>query len=189
MRQVIHWIVTLLLAAAPRASIDVPAEGKTAATCGAPEVVVGAVEYNKLTCAGIASMKVHAYAEAARYFDKALQIPLLEQPNFKLLPRLALAQFRAGDEEAGRATLEEAELALSVLAGVVRCVEEQGGFALVYSTGLPVNSSRAGRVARRMCGAAYDGYYIRATLQSFLRDSELIRYFFTVQAELERPRH
>jgi hypothetical protein len=148
------------------------------------ELIAGATEYNKLTCVGIDLMEEKAYGEAVRYFERALQIPLPEQPNFKLLPRLALAQFHAGDREKAQATLEAAELAVSVFAGVIKCVEGPTGFALIYSSGLPVTSSQEGNIASRMCGAAYDDYYTRTSLESFVRDSEIIRYFFRIGDEI-----
>jgi hypothetical protein len=186
MRVVVLWTVALLLAAV-LCSLLANANGtKNDGTCGAAEVVPGAAEYNKLTCIGIDLMGENAYGEAVRHFERALQIPLLEQPNFKLLPRLALSYFRAGNLEKARTTLGAAELALSVFAGVIQCVEGESGFSLVYSSGAPVTALQKDKIGRRMCGAAYDGYYVRPSLESFVSDSEMIRYFFQVREEIDR---
>ena len=188
MRAIVVLVVTFVLAVTLCVPASCARDKEEDVTCDVAEVVAGAVEYNELARSGVALMKDGAYREAAKHFERALKIPLFEQPNFKLLPRLALAQFRAGDREKADATLERAELALSVLAGVVYCVEGEAGFELVYSTGHPVTSSQEANVAGRMCGAAYDGYYVRPTLESFVRDSELLQCFFDIREEIERSR-
>jgi len=130
-------------------------------------------------------MEQRACAEAADRFEKALELHLFEQPNYKLLSRLALARFRAGDHVRANIAMESAELALSVLAGVVRCIETKEGFELIKASGRHISSSQRDAVRARMCGAAYDGYYVRPKLETFLRDADLIRYFFEVKSEID----
>ncbi|GMW07705.1 MAG: hypothetical protein AMXMBFR8_25010 [Nevskiales bacterium] len=153
--------------------------------CASLEVVGNNAEYDRLVCEGEELMGQGRFADAAQRLEAALRIPLFEQPNFKPLPRLALAYFRSGRAKQAEMTIDEAQLALSVLADVARCVEGDAGFFIVYANGSPVTSLRRNETARRMCGAAYDGYYVRTTLQSFLRDAELIQYFFRVKEEIE----
>ncbi len=186
MRALLLWGVALLLAAVLGSPLANANGTKSDEACGAAEVVPGAAEYNKLACIGIDLMGENAHGEAVTHFERALRIPLLEQPNFKLLPRLALAYSRAGNPEKARATLGSAELALSVFAGVIQCVEGESGFELAYSSGLPVTALQKEEIAKRMCGAAYDGYYVRPNLESFVKDSEIVRYFFQVREEINR---
>jgi len=153
--------------------------------CTTLELVEGYDTYNGLVCEGIRLMGQGLNADAAERFEKALEIQLFEQPNFQLLPRLALARSRAGDRLRAKAASETAEIALQILTGVARCVETDEWFELVTVYGERIRSPHHHAVVRRMCGAARDGCYLHQSLEAFLHDADLAHYFFEVKSEIE----
>ncbi|MGE0467384.1 MAG: hypothetical protein AB7P44_13165 [Steroidobacteraceae bacterium] len=156
----------------------------TAQTCASPETVFGQDEYNALVCEGIGLLSAAANTAAADRLQQALELKLFEVPNFRPLARLALAQFRAGQENTALATLEQAELSLQVLIGAARCIETEEGYEIVHVLSEELRSDSEELVTRRMCGIAYDGSYLWLEFDAFLRDAELIRQFVDIRREV-----
>jgi len=153
-------------------------------TCSALERVEPYDDYNRLTCQGIARMEQRAYAEAASLFEQALAIDFFEMPNYQLLPRLALAHFRAGDPVRARVDLETAKLSLDVLTGVADCVETDKWSEIVdVATAKRIDSPQHDAVVLRMCGAAREATGL--TEKGWRETAALIRYFGEVKAEIE----
>ena len=66
-------------------------------------------------------MDAGQYVDAAKTMEEALRMEFLDVPNYALLPRLALAYYRAGRLEEAKSHLRMAELSLSLVAGVIEC--------------------------------------------------------------------
>jgi hypothetical protein len=96
-----------------------------------PELVMtdfdGFDAYNRLVCVGMADLEAGRPNRAARRFERALAIPFHEAPNFELLPRLALAYWKAGRRALARQTLRKAHLALLISNGKMRCTVRPDG--------------------------------------------------------------
>nr|VFJ50500.1 MAG: hypothetical protein BECKDK2373C_GA0170839_102910 [Candidatus Kentron sp. DK] len=159
---------------------------ETQSDCDAPELVEGSgPEYNQLVCDGARLMAQGYYGEATKAFEAAMKIPFLDMPNFKLFPRLALAYFMAGEREKATENLEKADLSLSVLTGIVRCKEDDRGlFFLVHESGKRIDNID---IVHRMCGAAYDYFYGRYSLEQVLQDAELVRRYFDIRDRIQQP--
>lgn len=143
--------------------------------------------YDVLACEGLELMEKKAYAEAAKRFERALAIGLFEQPNYKLLPLLALAHHRAGDKAKALAALESAELALNVLTGIGKCVDEGDDKFVLYEEGMPVRSPQAAATVDRMCGAILEDYYMPSSLRRFVAFADRVREFLEVSDEIHPP--
>ncbi|MBO6634685.1 hypothetical protein [Parvibaculum sp.] len=144
--------------------------------------------YREKTCRGERLEKEGRYGEAAEAYQAALDMDLFEVPNFELLPRLALMHHMAGDEAQARETLEEAKLALQVMAGAVVCYGSDGTteFHLKERSGarLP-DSPLTEKVMNRMCGAMYEGTYGNYTsLEGLLADAKLVEEYYSVEGEV-----
>jgi hypothetical protein len=176
------FAIAALLAVTQAAETQSPRSEQGPEVCVAPEVVAGAAEYNRLACQGIDLMAQGRNREAIEILQQALAIKLFEQPNHRLLPRLALATFRAGLD--AQEALEEAELATELLVGVLRCQETDDGFRIVSPSTRQPTSRLLPMVAHRMCGAAYDYYYVWPDLRAFLLDAALVEYLQEVRAEI-----
>lgn len=132
--------------------------------CEAYEVLQGHDTYNALLCAGIVAYDGGRFEEAVGTFEKALDQPLFEYPNFELLPRLALAYFSSGEDRSAREYLAESELTFSVYFGILECKEEKNVYWLADHFGQRVNHPLADRTMNRMCGAILEPIYRPATL-------------------------
>ena len=163
------------------------AANATAKECQAVELH-GYEVYDKLVCSGISLMEKHEFREAVKAFEKASQISLHEFPNFKLLPRLALAHFYLGDTEKALQTLGKAELSLMVLARMVRCQEKNDRYSLVWNSGdapQKVNSSYHDEVAGIMCGTAYEYIYEAHELETVVYDASLVQEFLKAKEAIK----
>lgn len=159
--------------------------------CNAPEIIMpefqGYKDYNNLVCSGIEHMKEDRFDDAVFAFESALSISFLDIPNFELFPRLAMAYFRAGDIDNAKNNLLKAELSLSILIGVLKCVEvdvEDYGTSYIvrrYGHGGRLSGDAIDDVANKMCGAAYDYWYIQPSFDNTLHDAELIRRYLDVK--------
>ncbi|MBT8420671.1 MAG: hypothetical protein KJO08_07405 [Gammaproteobacteria bacterium] len=146
--------------------------------CDAPELVEGNAKYNQLVCNGVGFMTRNRYAEAAKTFEMAMEVPLFEMPNFELFPRLALAHFMAGNREKAMENLKKAELSLSVLTGILHCLETEQGLFVVRENGERIDDFG---ISRKMCGAAYDYFYRRFSLEQVLQEAELVKRYFDIK--------
>ncbi len=155
--------------------------------CDVPELVDGHSEYNALVCSGLRKMEEQKYNESVVLFEKALNIPLFETPNFELLPRLALALYRAGETKKSESVLLKAEMALSVFTGLMKCEETATGFNLRRVNGVRLTNQASHDAAAIMCGAAYDYVYDRQTLERVLLEGELVRNYFEIKRQI-RPK-
>jgi tetratricopeptide (TPR) repeat protein len=150
--------------------------------CSAPESSKGLdPRYDALVCEGLKAMEAGQYEAAIRNFEEAMSIRLPEVPNFMLFSRLALVHWKAGHVNRAREELAKAELALKVLVGILECKETDTGFAIVNRYGEPISSPEAEAVKRRMCGAAYEYYYERQSLEEFVSDARLVEVFLAVR--------
>jgi hypothetical protein len=169
-------------------SAGVQAQTPEKPLCSAPEVITGLEaydQYNELVCAGAKSLQSKQYKEAAAKFEAALKLDLYDVPNFQSLSRLALAYHLSGKKLLAEQYLTQSELALKVLVGELRCIENKEHVSLVYALGGKVIvSSAASEIAKRMCGGAYENYYQIRTLSGFLSDAALVKQFFEVKAKV-----
>lgn len=155
--------------------------------CRSPEVVDGASRYNQLVCAGIEAEAAGDYRGAAEALESALQVPLLEYPNYRPLPRLALALAMAGDTVNASRVLDEARLALEVVFGRTRCVYEGEQFVLrpaIAPGALDVTGTAEAATVRRMCGEAYNPHYERPLLDLLRIDRELIDLYLAADQRI-----
>lgn len=153
--------------------------------CNAIELVEGSKDYNSLVCQGHEAMYVGDYGLAINLLGKAAAIHLFEVPNYKLYPALALAYFKAGNEEKAKEYLEKSRLTLSVVVGIMHCEGTDSSFYIAeYATQL-VASKYNKDVARTMCGEVYEEAYVGRTLKGIVADAELIKYYFSVRAQIE----
>ena len=156
-------------------------------SCEAIELVEGEGSYNDLVCRGKELMERGRYLEAAKALETASNLRFHEAPNFRALGLLAKAYLMAGDRAKAMPILEEARLSLSVIAEVARCAESESGFFLVGPVGPLPKSPAASAAAARMCGGAYaDFYEWRPSLESFIRDAEVLERFGQIEAELSK---
>lgn len=153
--------------------------------CVAPELIQSAPEeYNRLVCEGIRKLQVGKFVDAVSDFEKATSIPLFEQPNFELYPRLALASARAGDARLAQEYLVKAELSLKVFTGMLSCREGEDGWHLIARELKPISEKYADAIAMRMCGAAYDYIYVRDNLERVLVEAEMVRNYLDIRKQV-----
>lgn len=157
----------------------------TSTKCEAVELIDGAEAYNEIVCKGVEFMDEENYEKAIVEFNKALDVRLHEVPNFNLYPRLALAYFLNGNDVKANENLAKAELSLSVLFGIVECIESDSGFELRRNGRWKVDSIYREEMTQRMCGAAYEYVYEERTLESVLKDSELLEHYMNIKKRLE----
>lgn len=154
--------------------------------CGAPETSRGLdSRYDALVCEGLDDLEAGRYELAIQKFEEAMNIRLNEVPNFMLFSRLALAYWKAGQANRAQEALAKAELSLGVLVGILRCIDTDTGFGIVNRYGEPVKSQYVEAITRRMCGAAYDYYYDRESLEEFVNDARLVEVFLKVRETIE----
>ena len=173
--------------------LSIHAEAGTSSNCDAPEVIdfaEGYKDYNNFLCSGIAQMKEEKYSDAVSSFKSALSIRLFEIPNFELYSRLAMAHFKAGDIENAKRSLLAAELSLSILIGVLTCVEvdvEDFGvsYIVVNEYGDRLSGDVLEEVVNKMCGAAYDYYYDQSSFAVTLSNAELIKRYLAAKKSIE----
>jgi hypothetical protein len=149
----------------------------SAQECPAPELVVGARDYNVLVCSAIAALDRGEYSKAVVSLGQVTRMSLHEYPNFRALPRLAIAYARSGRPEDARRTLDEAALSLEVYFGIARCRETADGFDIVLPSRSFRSEATARVVATRMCGEAYDSVYEQASIESLVSDLPLLEVF------------
>lgn len=180
---------TAVLMCVLAASASVLANDQAKPSCVAIELVEGEGSYNDSVCRGKELMEEGRYLEATKALETAVNLRFHEAPNFRALPLLAKAYLMAGDRGKAKEILEEARLSLSVVTEVARCSESESGFSLVGPLG-PLPKSRAASVAAaRMCGGAYaDFYEWRPSLESFLRDAEVVERFRQIEADFANER-
>ena len=156
------------------------------APCDAAEVV-GQQLYDELVCPGIAAFERGDYAEAIALFERALDTPLHEVPNYELLPQLAVAYASAGERAKAVATLAKAELAARVLTRMVLCLEsENGGSQLVWSRDLQrLTSPYYEEISGRMCGAAYDSHYHHGDLKVIEHEAAFVQRYLEAKRIIE----
>ncbi len=168
-------------------------EADTARPCDALEIIdigTGYKDYNDLVCAGIEYMKEERFMDAITSFESALSIRFLDIPNFELFPRLALAHFGAGEIENAKRSLLATELSLSILIGVLRCVEvdieEFGVSGIVQDrNGTRLTGEVVDEVSRRMCGPAYDYIYRQRSFEITLDNARLIERYLAAKRVIE----
>lgn len=156
--------------------------------CKAPELVVAQKQYNKEVCAGISMAKVGNHKAAILYFEKALQMNLLEVPNFQLIPRLALMYSYVGLKDKSMQLLGEAELALKVYTRIYRCSEQDGNFTITrnsWGKSYRIDSPHHDRVAGMMCGDAYDYIYHPESLMVNIREATLVQNYLSIKKEID----
>jgi len=144
--------------------------------CDTPELVGNDRVYDTLVCSGLSQFNSHHFTAAVIDWARASQMNLDEMPNFRLLPKLALAYWKAGDPAKASETLGEAKMALEVVAGVKHCAPE-GKRGLLDEWMKPIVDSLAVTVANRMCGEAYEDWYHRDSIQAFVRDADVMRIY------------
>ena len=144
--------------------------------------------YVVLACRGIEHMRAARYDQAAILFKEALAIPLHEAPNFELFTKFALALFRGGHDEEAKEALEMAELSLSVITGVLRCVERIDDASQTVlrkvAGGTRVSSPYEQIVVMRMCGAEQEGARILASLEEAATVGRLVEEFLAARVEI-----
>jgi tetratricopeptide (TPR) repeat protein len=116
----------------------------------------GGPEYQKQVDAAIAFFKAKQYDQALLHFQKADSVPILEAPNYELMPVIAWLQYKQGKFRDAEETVAEADLVLDVLIGKAKCEETNPGWAL-KSPGVQ-NRSTVNRVENRMCSAFLEDY-------------------------------
>lgn len=158
-----------------------------AATCNAPELA-GRASYDELVCSGTMSMMRQDYRRAIQLFDRAMEIPLLDRPNFQLYPRLALAYFRVGDREKANALLTKAELSLMLVTRMLNCEEFGSTYIIVrniWGVSSKIDSPYHDEIASRMCGAAYEAIYHPQKLEEIVGQASLLRNYFDIKAQID----
>lgn len=164
------------------------ADGQSSSLCKAPELVVNQNQYNDEVCSGILMMQSNKYKVAISHFEKALQMNLLEVPNFHLLPRLALAYSAISSNEKAITLLAQAELALKVYTRILECSEKNGKFSIVrrsWDKSYLVDSPYHDQVAAMMCGDAYAYIYQPDNLTVNIREAELVQNYLSVKKAVE----
>ena len=155
----------------------------TKVSCNAIEVYKGNDNYNHLLCSGIEYMNKKKYKDAINKFEKAMQVNLLEFPNFKIYTRLALAYFLYKDEKKAKENIQKAELSLLLYVRIIYCKDYKESYILVDKYHNYISQQYSNEISNLMCGAAYE-YIYNATLESIAYDSELIKYFVYVKNQL-----
>ena len=157
------------------------------ASCSAPELA-GRASYDELVCSGISRMAQQDYKQAVELFEKAMNVPLLDAPNFQLYPRLALAYFHLGDRDKASALLKKAELSLMVVTRVLNCEESGPSYVIarnIWRSSAKIDSPYHDEVAARMCGAAYEGIYHPEKLEEIVGETVLVRNYLEIKKEIE----
>jgi hypothetical protein len=155
------------------ALLVVAARSATAQSCTVPELVEGDSVYNALVCDGIAKLNADDVAAAATRLRQASQVRIHAYPNFRVLPRLALAYHALGDNESALNVLDEAILSFDVFYGFARCRMEDDGYQLELPWRGEASSAIRARVVSRMCGEAFDAVYSQASTRGLLADHAL----------------
>ena len=175
------------------AFLSIQSEADTTHICDAIEIIdlgEGYNNYNNLLCSGIEQMKEERFEDAISPFKAALSIRFLDIPNFELLPRLAMAYFRAGDIENAKYYLSATELSLSIRISTLKCVEvevEDFGDSHIITDryGVRLYGDVVEEVANRMCGAAYDYLYPQRSFSITLGNAKLITRYYAVKRLIE----
>jgi hypothetical protein len=154
--------------------------------CRAPELVVGAREYNALVCQAVARYDARDFAGAATLLDRATALQLHEYPNLRALPRLALARARLGQFEVASRILSEAARSFEVYYRISRCSAKPDGFDLVVPQGSAVPETTVRAVVARMCGEAFEGIYEQVAFDALVADLPLLQMYAEAQALVAR---
>ncbi len=113
MKKIFYVIIFLLM-------VDV--DGSTSTVCESFELIKHRnIAYNQLVCSGIKEENKGGKEKAIRFFEKALEEELFEEPNVYLFPRLAILYAKLGDLKTARMYLDKARLAIEVLFGISKC--------------------------------------------------------------------
>ena len=153
---------------------------------GRDPIFVGSDEYQKILSKGHEAFKKKEFDKAVRYYSEAQHFRFVDVPNFRSLTKLALSYYYVGKHKKAKATLEKSRIALSVVAGVMKCIEIDSHFEIWKTNGEPMKSDEGRDVASLICGGAYEGYYSgRASLTSFLNDARLIEEYFDAKKIIE----
>lgn len=159
------------------------------AVCEASDLKSITKQYEQLACDGAKWEAAGNYKAAADTYERALQVQLFEFPNFVLFPRLALVYHKLGADEAAARNLEQARLSVSVFTGVIACETREGTLQLVELLGgNVVTSPVASDVAYRMCADEYENYYKYRTMESIVKDAELINAYLSAKEKIENIR-
>jgi tetratricopeptide (TPR) repeat protein len=158
---------------------------KPAHQCTAIETVSSNQEYNELVCAGIDAMHQGKYRDAINLLERAGNISILEYPNYKVYPLLALAYSKAGFQKKAKENLERARLSLSVLVGIYHCTETGDGFYISQGIDVKVDSQFNDDVAKKMCGEAYDYVYKIDSLETVVANAKLIESYFSIRNQID----
>jgi tetratricopeptide (TPR) repeat protein len=153
--------------------------------CTAIETVSSNQEYNELVCAGIDAMHQGKYQDAINLLERAGNISILEYPNFKVYPLLALAYSKVGDQKKAKENLEKARLSLSVLVGIYHCTETVDGFYISHGINVKVDSQFNDNVARKICGESYDYVYDVDSLETVVANAKLIESYFSIRNQID----
>jgi len=156
--------------------------------CESYDFVGGAADdYSKTICAARKLMKEGKNSQAAELLVRASRLMLFEEPNFRALPDLALTQYLSGQLVEAKRTIILAEYTLGVLVGMYSCVEDErdGHYSIWSSAEIDFVPAIAELAAERMCGAAYDGYYEYADLESFVVDAELVKHYLEIRKAID----
>lgn len=186
MRASVFALVALVFVLPILGSVVGAADRAPVPPCNAIELIAGqTAALDEDVCQAVADFQRGNYREAAEALERASTIPLLEFPNFSVLPRLALAHWRAGNREKAHAALAQAELALLVFVHNVRCAESSGGgFFLSHDGKTPITHTFRNEVAERMCGDALSSRYEQKSLEEVVYDAALIKFYFEVRDEI-----
>ena len=147
----------------------------------------GATLYNERVCAAVREFNSGRYGPAAEMLETASRLSLHEYPNYRALPRLALAHARAGNSEQAIRAAMEARLSLEILYRLVQCVPSEGGFGLSRGQARLAADEVALVVAKRMCGEVRESIYEQSTLDSLKGDLPLIEKLFEADSLTRRP--
>lgn len=153
--------------------------------CTDIETVSSNQKYNELVCGGIDAMHQGKYDDAINLLEKAANTPLLEYPNFKVYPRLALAYSKIGNQKKAQANLEKARLSLSVLVGIYHCSETGDGFFIAQGVDVKVDSQFNDEIAKQVCGEAYDYVYELDSLDTVVANAKLIENYLSIRDQIE----
>jgi hypothetical protein len=174
-RSVVIARLAAVLAIACGAAQESAGQGAPVA-CNVPELA-GNPEYDALVCRGLDKFSHGRYAASATDFETALGIRLGGAPNYKLLARLAISYWRAGDRAAARVNLEKSRLSLMLLTGIYHCNPTPVGGQLVDQDNKRLTGPPAQDIEIRMCADSHKAYFVRTSLETFVADAKLIEVY------------
>jgi len=153
--------------------------------CGVPENVDGNPTYNRLVCEGMMRLENGDYERAVESLSAAAAEPILEYPNFRVLPSLAKAHVLAGDLPDARAVLAEARHALAILLRLEKCAAPDEREGLLDAQGRRLDTDAAQRAAARMCGEAFTSSYEQTSLDTLENDIVIVQRYYESKALFE----